>query len=394
MFLFVYNIGIIFYGLAITVASFFNTKAKDWKDGRIDLWYKLQKWADKLHGKKIIWMHCASLGEYEQGRNLLELIKANHSEYKILLTFFSPSGYDQTRPNGIIDFVSYLPLDTKHNARKFLKITQPDCLIIVKSEFWFNLIHESSQNEIPIVLISTIINKPSYITRKWPLELLKNINYFFVQDRESERFLKSKKIKNVMVIGDTRLDRAVKVKELPFSDSLFEKNENNSTVIYGSIWRSDLRTIIPFIETKRDSLHIIVPHDVSKENIRKIKVLLPRRKNVILIDRLGVLSRLYRYGDIAYVGGGFGKGIHNTLEPAAYGIPIIFGPRYKKFIEATNLIQIGAAFSVNNTMTFEKAYNTLMKNKPQVNDALEQYFESSKGATENVYMKLSELGYV
>ena len=246
MFLFVYNIGIILYGLAITLASFFNTKAKDWKDGRIDLWDKLQKWADKVQGKKIIWMHCASLGEYEQGRNLLELIKANHSEYKILLTFFSPSGYNQIRPNGIIDHVSYLPLDTKYNARRFIKVTQPNCLILVKSEFWFNLIHELNHKEIPVILLSTIINKPSYITRKWPLEHLKNVKYFFVQDKESEGFLKSKEIENVKVIGDTRLDRAVKIKELPFSDSLFEKNENNSTVIYGSIWRSDLRTIIPF----------------------------------------------------------------------------------------------------------------------------------------------------
>jgi 3-deoxy-D-manno-octulosonic-acid transferase len=390
-----YSLSIHLYGLAIWLSSFFKQKSKLWIDGR-------NNWEEKLVGKipknrKVLWMHCSSLGEFEQGRTVIEHVKKSQSNIFILLTFFSPSGYEVRKNYEYADAVVYLPLDTKYNARKFIDITNPSLVIFVKYEFWFNYIFELSAKNIPLLSISAIFRVEHYFFKwygAWFLKYLSTIQMFFVQDETSKKMLLSSKINQVKVSGDTRFDRVYEISKSIFADDIVSDFSKNSfLIIAGSSWDEDELILRRFYEENQSQniKIIIAPHHVDSENISRIisewyafnPVLYSQinssklpETNVMVIDCIGKLMQIYKYGNLAFVGGGFGKGIHNVLEPATFGLPIAFGPNFNKFKEANDLISLDVATVINSSSDF-KQFAELQNN-------YELYVTKSKTATKYV----------
>lgn len=398
---YLYNISIYLYLIFIYLASFFNKKAKQWIEGRKIC--KL-KWEDIRSNKEpIAWFHSASLGEFEQGRPVIELFKQNFPNYKVLVTFFSPSGYNIRKNYNVADWVIYLPIDTPKQSSKFIELVNPSIVFFIKYEFWFNYLNKLYQRKIPFYLISGIF-RPNHIFfkfyGKW---FLKHLNYFshiFVQNKDSENILKHYKIYNVSVSGDTRFDRVSKIaseqKNIPIIEK-FIKNE--ILLVAGSTWEEDENIIISLMKENRENLkYIIAPHEVKTINIKRLKKSIPLKAiefskanetnieeyDCLIIDSIGLLSKLYYYASICYVGGGFGKGIHNILEAAVYGNPVIFGKSYKKFAEAIELIDYGGAQSIKNSKEFVEAINKLTTNDILYNDFCSKsykYVQNNTGAT-------------
>jgi len=378
---FLYQVGIFFYSIFIQIISVFNDKARLFVNGR-------KNWAEslsqKIDGKaKYVWVHCASLGEFEQGRPVIEELKQQFPEYKIVLTFFSPSGYEIRKNYPLTDIVAYLPLDTKRNATTFLNIIKPEKAFFVKYEFWYFYISELKRRKIPLYIISAIFRENQQFFKetpvgKWYRKMLFKVEHFFIQNEKSGELLKTIGISNFTVSGDTRFDRVAAIansaKEIP----VVEKFKGNSLlIIAGSTWKPDEELLAAFIN--QSSLKfIIAPHEVSEGNINRIHQLLKKpaislskvseneidRFQVLIIDSVGLLSSLYRYGNLAYIGGGFGVGIHNILEAATFGLPVIFGPNYKRFKEAVDLTFEGGAVSVSNHADLGQALNNLINNEP------------------------------
>ena len=326
---------------------------------------------------KYIWFHASSLGEFEQGRPMMEKIKGEHPEYKILLTFFSPSGYEVRKNYNGADVICYLPFDTPYRVKKFLNLVNPAIAVFIKYEFWGNYLHELKRRGIPVYIISAIFRRDQLFFQWFGYSYRKMLYCFthlFVQDDRSKELLNEFGIRNVTVTGDTRFDRVLDVRnqarELPNVERFVCEGgeEKHLTLIAGSSWPQDEEILIPYFNEHPEMKLIIAPHEIHREHLMYIESLLKRPsvrlsdvkqdpsllegKDCLIIDSFGLLSSIYRYGTIAYIGGGFGAGIHNTLEAAVYGIPVIFGPRYQKFKEARDLIKVGGGFSVSDKQAF------------------------------------------
>lgn len=349
----------------LPVLALFDKKISKFYNGRKHLFLRLSK--EILSADHVLWMHCASLGEFEQGRPLLDRLKKEYPKHKLVLSFFSPSGYEVRKDYQGVDLVIYLPLDTPVNARKFLEIVHPDLAIFVKYEFWPNFLKELKNSNIPTILISGIFRNNQHFFRKHnkrSLKMLQAFSHFFVQNDDSKKLLKKIGITNVSISGDTRFDRVQDVvlqrQKLQF---IKEFTQDAYTLVAGSTWSKDEALLIKYINEKAQEQEkfILVPHEIDEQKIQhlqnsfnkpsirwtKIKGESPSDFKVLIVDTIGILTSVYAYADVAYVGGGFGTGIHNILEPATYGIPILIGPNYQKFQEAMDLIEIHACFEVN-----------------------------------------------
>ena len=371
-------------------------------------------------GAKLIWFHCASLGEFEQARPLIELIRNQFPGNKILLTFFSPSGYEIRKNYPIADYISYIPMDGLLNAQKFLGIVQPSLVIWVKYEYWHYYLAEIKKRNIPLLLVSGIFREgqPFFswyggLHRK----MLSCFTWLFVQNDASKRLLGTIGLtENVTVSGDTRFDRVIEIASQFQQISTIDKFVNNKTVIVaGSTWQEDEEELDHFANFHPGIKFIIAPHEIDEEHLKDIEKLYHRsvrysvfeknttdegwlpesnKANVLLIDNIGMLASLYQYATIAYLGGGFGDdGVHNVLEAAVYGKPVIFGPVYEKYAEATGLVDCGAAFPVENTLELEKTLDNLLKNDSAYREACSaarEYVYANRGATEKITSFIQE----
>ncbi|WP_337942402.1 glycosyltransferase N-terminal domain-containing protein [Parabacteroides sp.] len=370
-----YSLAIHFYAFIIALISPFHKKARIMRLGQ---WRTNSILREKIdRNAKYIWFHASSLGEFEQGRPMMEKIKAEHPEYKILLTFFSPSGYEVRKNYNGADVICYLPFDTPYRVKKFLNLANPAIAIFIKYEFWGNYLHELKRRDVPVYIISAIFRRDQLFFQwfGYPYrKMLYCFTHLFVQDDRSAALLNEFGIKNVTVTGDTRFDRVLDVRnqarELPNVERFVceEGEEKHLTLIAGSSWPQDEEILIPYFNEHPEMKLIIAPHEIHREHLMYIESLLKRPsarlsdvkqdpsllegKDCLIIDSFGLLSSIYRYGTIAYIGGGFGAGIHNTLEAAVYGIPVLFGPRYQKFKEARDLIKVGGGFSVSDKQAF------------------------------------------
>ncbi|MCP3928457.1 MAG: 3-deoxy-D-manno-octulosonic acid transferase [Bacteroidetes bacterium] len=403
--LFLYNLSIRAYGLAIQIAALFNDKAKLWVRGRKNIFDDLRK--DFPAEEPIIWMHCASLGEFEQGRPLIEELKKKHSAIKILLTFYSPSGYEIRKEYPLADWVYYLPLDTPFNAKKFIFLVRPSLVIFVKYEFWYHFLNTLSDAKIPVVLISAIF-RPKQLFFKWYgglfRRLLSSFYHIFLQNASSAELLKKIGIFNFTITGDTRIDRVNNLShKTPENEIVKSFSSDCNLMVCGSTWLPDEEILIEFINKQHkieDWKFVFAPHDIASGHLKKIenKLKVPflfyskantvsvKKKDVLIVDNIGLLSSLYRYGKIAYIGGGFGAGIHNTLEPAAFGLPIIFGPKFQKFEEANTLVETKGAFTINNLNDFEEIFQSLedKHNYELASTSCQQFISKNIGASKEI----------
>ena len=390
---FLYNIFILLFAIGIRIYSVFNKKTKQIVIGQKNILKRIHS-ATK-DSTDIVWFHAASLGEYEQGKSVILLYKKKNPSHKILLTFYSPSGYDAVKKNNIVDWIFYLPHDTKNNARFIACTVKPIKVIFIKYEFWFHYIQELYQQKIPMYFISCKFRKNQYFFKlygKWFAKQLQKVSHFFVQDMESEHLLKSINIKNISVSGDSRFDTVFSNSKTDFSDKRIESFiKKEKVIILGSVWEADLKLFHGF-NILPDYKIIIAPHEINKiSTYQQVSnsILLSKSDSqtisnykILIIDEIGILSKVYRYADIIYIGGGFGKGIHNTLEAAIYNIPVLHGPNYFKFIEAKELLSLGLSHSINNTKELVASVkyfeNTDIKQKSI------EYLQSKLGAAQRI----------
>ena len=405
MALLLYNISLRIYALLILLAWPFNKKARSWINGRKDFFVKLQRTMYK-NAAPVIWFHCASLGEFEQSRPLIEEIKKRYPAYNIFLTFFSPSGYEVRKNYSYADYVFYLPLDTPFNARKFIRVINPKLAFFAKYEFWYHYINELKKKNIPVISFSTIFRKKQIFFKSYGYmfrETLQKITRIFAQNEKSVELLKKHNIHHAEIAGDTRFDRVYEVfknrKEFPIIKKF--KGDKNIFII-GSSWPEDLDILFDTLNNLSGKLKIIIaPHEIKEKEIAVIEQKLKSKTiryskadennaagyDIMIIDNIGILSSLYQYGEIAYVGGAFGKGLHNILEPATFGMPVFFGPKYEKFQEAKDLIKLQVAFSVQSQEEFQLMFNEILNNeikRDKINKACLQYVQKNIGATEKI----------
>jgi 3-deoxy-D-manno-octulosonic-acid transferase len=403
-----YNIGILLFTFLVRAVAPFNRKARLWVGGR-------KGWAEILKnkiksGSKYIWIHCASLGEFEQGRPVIETIKKEKPQYKIVITFFSPSGYETRKNYQHADIICYLPSDKPSNAQKFISITDPVMAIFVKYEFWYNYISELNRRSIPLFLISGIFRKEQHFF-KWYgsffRRILEKFTTMYVQDQQSLELLKRFGLQNVAVAGDTRFDRVTEIagqaKEIP---QLEQFRGMERLFLAGSSWKHDDEIIAAYINRYPDKMKwVFAPHEIDVENIERLERLLNVKHirfsgfdnnsadaRVLIIDNIGMLSSAYRYAYIAEVGGGFGKGIHNILEPACWNIPVLFGPNYYKFREAVEMINVEGAFSFSDYDEFEAILERWLSSEKLYFRAAEsagRYVKENTGATDKILKSIT-----
>ncbi len=407
----IYNLSIGLYTLLVRVFSPFNKKAALWSAGRKDIFKKLEE-QFKDNKKNVVWFHCASLGEFEQARPVIEAFKSNYPDYKILLTFFSPSGYEIRKNYTGADAIFYLPADTRSNARQFLTITNPKLILFVKYEFWFHYLNEAKKRKIPTVLFSAIFRQGQPFFSKYTnfyRTILSSFTWLFVQDTTSIELLKTIGYFNASNIGDTRFDRVRQLcetkKELPIAQAF--KNTKKIIVI-GSAWNADMEVLIPFINhvALKDTKFIIAPHEINETEIKNwqqkingTSILYSEatetnvvEKQLLIINNIGMLSSLYQYGEFAWIGGAYGKGLHNILEAATFGMPIYFGTNYKKFKEAKDLIKEGAAFSVKDSNELHALVLPLLEDEKQrlyLSNCTREFVKNNTGATNAIMGYLS-----
>lgn len=399
----IYNLGIALYSFAIYIASFFNEKAEFLKNGRKNIWKEIE---NANLGEDVVWFHSASLGEFEQGRPLIEKIKKDFPQYKIVLTFFSPSGYEIRKNYKEADLIIYLPADTERNAAKFLKAINPKKVFFIKYEYWHHFFKEINSRDIPLYMVSAIFRPSQMFFKKgggWYRNILKSVTHFYIQDEKSAELLKSIGFENYSVVGDTRFDR---VSEIAASAPKFEDIEKiisgKKVLVAGSTWPPDEDILVEYINNSQDDFKfIIAPHEIGDDKIKtlisKLKVpyiryteinkVANKDAKVLIIDTIGMLSFIYQYADVAYIGGGFGKGIHNILEAATFGIPVVFGPKHTKFKEAVDLLELEGGFTISNKKEFAELLSTLFYSETFMvyeNSKLKakEYVQKMSGATE------------
>lgn len=400
---FLYSLAILLIAAIVRLVAIFNPKARQFVSGRKDLFSKLES-AFKSEKSPIAWIHCASLGEFEQGRPIIERLKKEFSTYKILLTFFSPSGYEVRKNYDQADHIYYLPWDTAHNAKRFIEITQPTIALFVKYEFWHHYIKELNTRDIPILSVSSIFREDQIFFKPYGSffrSLLQRVNHFFVQNSISENLLRSIHINNASLSGDTRFDRVNQIiKQRNEVQIAKEFKGTDNVFVIGSCWPEDLDVLAPHINNAKGKLKfIIAPHEVREAFLKHIEesisvnvIRYSKAKDhladydVLLIDNIGMLTSLYGYGEYAYVGGGFGKGLHNILEAACYGIPIFFGNKnYEKFKEAKDLIMRGGAFEISDYSDFKNKFE-LLNSRPEnyllACEVTKEYVLENLGATD------------
>ena len=406
---FLYNIGISMYDMAIQLAAPFTEKAALLAKGRKE---SQQKIKDFKRGKeRLVWFHAASLGEFEQGRPVMERLRALEPDTKILLTFFSPSGYEIRKNYTGADYIYYLPGDTPGQARRFVETFKPDAAIFVKYEFWYNYLHELNRHQIPTYLISAIFRPEQPFFKSWGglhRKMLGFFNQLYVQDEQSVELLKNIGIQHTCLTGDTRFDRVKQIADAAQDIEKVEKFcQGQPAVVCGSTWPPDEDILMDYINHYSVNFKwILAPHEIGEGHIKTILEKCHKKivrytqaeqglenYDVLIIDCIGLLSAVYRYGKISYIGGGFGVGIHNTLEAAVYGIPVIFGPKYHKFKEAVTLIEKGGGFSINNGSELKELLDSLI-HSPAITETAGRkaldYVNSQLGATETIIKELCQ----
>ncbi|MCY7356511.1 MAG: 3-deoxy-D-manno-octulosonic acid transferase [Rudanella sp.] len=419
-----YNTSIRAYSGLLRLVAPFNPKARQWVAGR-------QNWQPKLRAKladntaPVAWFHAASLGEFEQGRPVMEAFRTQYPAYKILLTFFSPSGYEVRKNYAGADFVSYLPADTPENARAFVALAKPKIVFFVKYEFWANYLHELRAAQIPILSFSAIFRPNQLFFKPWGSfyrKLLTCFSHILVQNQESEQLLRGLGLTEVTLAGDTRFDRVAQVavakKGIPIVTD-FKTNggqEPQPLLVIGSAWQADMDVLIPFLNSFEQPLKVIIaPHEIHDDEIERWRSQLTKASvryskmnerrpgwrsgdlaktgvafqplnttQYLFIDNIGILSSLYQYGEFAYIGGAFGKGLHNILEAATFGVPIFFGPNYGKFQEAVDLIEEGGAFAVQDTHSLTEAFQKQYADHTNAAQISRDYVQRNIGATAQV----------
>lgn len=404
-----YNLSIFAYTLLIKLASPINIKASQIRKGCQRVFTELPAKINPI--RPIIWVHCASLGEFEQGRPLIEALKKQHPSYQILLTFFSPSGYEIRKNYELADYIYYLPADTKGNAEKLIDMVRPEIVFFVKYEFWFHYIKELKKRNIPIYLISSIFRENQLFFKnspwgKWYREMLFQFEHFFVQDEQSVELLHGIGLNNVTKAGDTRFDRVAEIAKNGKSIPMVEKFKGNrQLVVAGSTWKPDEELLIEYIHAHPNTKFVIAPHETKKANIERLINALKcpvvcytqateetiADKQVLIVDTIGLLSSIYRYADLAYIGGGFGVGIHNTLEAAIFGMPIVFGPNYLKFNEATSMVKLKVAFPVTNYPELKEVLEPLLSDGEKRKSIARQctnFTSRNLGATQTILSKV------
>lgn len=399
-----YSLSIYIYTLLIKIASLKSDKAKMWIEGRADFPQSLKQRIKT--DKPVIWIHCASLGEFEQARPLIEKLKIQNKSF-ILLSFFSPSGFEMRKNYSHADHICYLPADTRSNAKQFIEIVKPEIAIFIKYEFWFNYLRELKSNQIKTYLVSGIFRPKQHFFKfygKWFRKQLNAFTYFFLQNKESEELLNSISYTNSIVTGDTRFDQVYSLTQEEFNnEAITSFCKDEQVIIAGSSWEKEHEFIVKLVhEGETKSKFIIAPHEIKPNKILTLKkklsnscVLLSEidqgsdisQFQILIIDQIGMLSKLYRYAYLSIIGGGFGAGIHNTLEAATYGSPIIFGPNYHKFQEAKDLIELGTAHSFSNFIEFKELitfYTRDLDSRKTASLKSLDYVKSQLGSTEKI----------
>lgn len=402
---FIYNIITLFAAQLLKLVALFSPKMKLFVDGRKTVFQTL---TDKIQtSDKTIWFHAASLGEYEQGLPVIEAIKQQFLSHKIIVTFFSPSGYEVRKNNTVADVTVYLPLDTISNAKEFIELVHPEMAFFIKYEYWPNYLNELKNQNIKTYLISGILRENQAFF-KWYggfyRNALKTFDYFFVQNESSKKLLQSIGFHNVKVSGDTRFDRVVSILERDNALDFIEQfKDNKTTIVIGSSWPKDESLLVNYINQSSDNVKfIIAPHNIKSEQIQELKNAISKKtilfsekdnvnlsdSNVFIIDTIGILTKIYSYADIAYVGGGFGNpGVHNILEPATFGVPVVIGPNYSHFTEATALVNMEGCISIQNQTQLNEAFDLLLHNE---DERLEKghicstFVQMNQGATKTI----------
>jgi 3-deoxy-D-manno-octulosonic-acid transferase len=411
--IFFYNIFIFLYPKIAWIISFGNKKANLWIEGRKKIFSSLKK-AFANNNQKIIWVHCSSLGEFEQGRPLIEKIKQNYPSYKILLTFFSPSGYEVRKNYEQADWVFYLPMDSFFHAKKFFNIVRPSFIFFIKYEYWFYYLNEAKKRNIPLLLVSGIFREDQPFFQWYGgfyKKMLHCFTHLFVQTEDSAILLSHIGFtKNITVCGDTRFDRVITIAQQFEPIDIIEKFVANAAVIVaGSTWTEDDEELNHYANAHPEIKFIIAPHDIDEDRIAEcLKLyknailfsqlttynLQPTTQNVLIIDNVGMLSKLYRYATICFIGGGFGDdGVHNVLEAAVFYKPVVFGPEYEKYIEAIELIENNGAVSIKNALELEKAFTALLSNETFYKSTAEHagnYVQLKAGATNKIIEFIQE----
>ena len=404
-----YNLSIFLFSAFIRLVAPFNIKARQIRQGRKLTFSKLE--SEVKHDRPIVWVHCASLGEFEQGRPVIETIRKQHPEYRILITFFSPSGYEIRKNYDQADYICYLPADTKKNVLRLIELVRPQMVFFVKYEFWYHYISELKKQNIPLFLFSAIFRENQQFFKnspwgKWYRQMLFKFEHLFVQDQHSVDLLKKIEISKVTVAGDTRFDRVAEIARNGKSIPLVEIFKGSSMlVVAGSTWKPDEELLAQYIHNHPEIKFIIAPHETKKGNVERLINLLKTpvicyteatestvmNKQVLIVDTIGILSSLYKYADLAYIGGGFGVGIHNTLEAAIFGMPILFGPNYLKFNEATTMVTLGIAFPIADSNSLQDSLDDLLNNpekRNQISKACITFTKQNLGASEIILNKV------
>ena len=398
---FLYNIAIFVTEILLNIIALFDKKIRLFIQGRKNIFTKLESKISETD--KTIWFHCASLGEFEQGRPIIEYLKNNFPHYKIVLTFFSPSGFEVRKNYEFVDVIVYLPLDSNSNAQKFIRIVHPTMAVFVKYEFWPNLLKQLKKNKIETILVSGIFRKNQAFFKSygfWMKNSLKAFSHFFVQNSASKKLLEEIGFNNITISGDTRFDRVIEITKQNNDLDFFERfTQNKNTLVAGSTWPKDEEYLVNYINfhASENEKFIIAPHNIEQPEIKRLKdslnkktILFSDKKkdnnaNVLIVDTIGILTKIYSYADYAYIGGGFGKdGVHNVLEPASFGIPLIIGPNFKKFQEAVDLVELNACEIVNNSEDFKKCLAKLYQDKAYRNKKgkiTKEYIINNIGAT-------------
>jgi 3-deoxy-D-manno-octulosonic-acid transferase len=404
----IYNFVITLYSFVISIISPFKEKAGLWYQGRKGFFRKYRDFSKK--GRTLIWIHCASLGEFEQGRPVIEEIKKRDESIFILLTFFSPSGFEIRKDYPLADLVCYLPADSPTNARRFIQLFKPDMAVFVKYEFWYNYLSCLKKNNIPLYLISANF-RPDQVFFKWYgswfFQMLHLYSHIFVQSESSLRLLNSAGIENVSVAGDTRFDRVYALASGSNEiDVVADFSAGKFTIVAGSTWPADHDLLVRYFNNTPNKFKLIIaPHEINEKEIERLagrfnKTVLrysassvsdPAKADVLIIDNIGILSSVYRYAGFAYIGGGYGKGIHNILEASTHDLPVIFGPNYRNFLEAKELAGLGGAFPVKTYADFSKTADELIGDKNHLLRAgriAGTYVRSRIGATAKIVNKI------
>lgn len=401
----IYQISVLSYSFLIHIASFFNPKAKQWVEGRKNIFNLIASTIKP--SDKIAWFHCASLGEFEQGKPVIEGFKKKYPDHKILITFFSPSGYELRKNYGNADYVFYLPIDTKKNAKKFIKTIQPNVAFFVKYEFWNFYLEELFNKKIPTYLISGVFRKNQLFFKwygAWYKKMLAYFNHFFLQNKASENLLKEIGYSNATISGDTRFDRvyenSLSPEELPIIKAF---KSDQKIIIGGSSWPEEENILAKYYQSNQSNFKLIIaPHNIAENHIQQIEKLFNNNciryseatlknigaQNVLIIDNIGILSNIYQYTDIALIGGGFTGALHNILEPTSFGNTIFFGPKHQKFHEAQNLINAGGAITISTEFDFAKSINEIIPKLDIIKKQNIAFIANNKGATNIILSKV------